>query len=417
MSKNAKTTHKKADALPAENLSPQNLTAQNQGKKDLKQMLKAEIDRLGEQTRNSKKVDPQALERAKHLAEVIKLQEEVKGEGPKLLIRRLRIAAVFILCLIIASILLVKRVDETEIELDLVLSGLSFEFDQEAELLSPHQLSVLTAERVENLDIVPTSQLSQRSLNPLQVQKPSALSSKAASLNVKFSSIVNAEGKTMGQLSLALSSLPAGSRVFLGNAPNLAQDYILRLESTKVSAYANVVGDIEIAGGGGTEVRHFAVPTQFPLKSSLAELALSFSLEAGSHQAFIQQLEAKGLKLISVKDSGNLGPRNISHVLSGELYLEALNSKQISLRPGEMLRFGSSQGTIRLLELSPESLRLHFRGKVSQMQIGSPENPRSLMPTLFEWIRANQFLGLLWAGTLALFSLGLTFLRWSNILK
>ncbi len=56
-----------------------------------------------------------------------------------------------------------------------------------------------------------------------------------------------------------------------------------------------------------------------------------------------------------------------------------------------------------------------FHGRVKGMKIGSDANPRSLMPTLLDWLRAQHGLSLLWGTTVYLFGIGLAVVRWFKV--
>ena len=104
--------------------------------------------------------------------------------------------------------------------------------------------------------------------------------------------------------------------------------------------------------------------------------------------------------------------RQLSTLLTGDLYLEALNGQQYELRPREALRFDSSRGVIRSIGREQDAISLHYQGIVKGMKTGGATNSRSLMPSLLDWIRAQHGLSLLWGTTLYLFGLVLSMLRW-----
>jgi hypothetical protein len=104
--------------------------------------------------------------------------------------------------------------------------------------------------------------------------------------------------------------------------------------------------------------------------------------------------------------------RKLSTITSGTLYFEALNGATRTLRAGEALRFGEARGEIRTLRLGKDQLTLNFQGRVRDMRTGSDDNPRTLMPTWLDWLRAQHGLSLLWGTTFYLFGMALAVLRW-----
>jgi hypothetical protein len=77
-----------------------------------------------------------------------------------------------------------------------------------------------------------------------------------------------------------------------------------------------------------------------------------------------------------------------------------------------MLRFGRASGTILTLDLREDGIAARFQGTVREMRAGAGDHPRSLMPTLLEWLRQRQGLSLLWGTALYLFGIAMTLRRW-----
>ena len=121
----------------------------------------------------------------------------------------------------------------------------------------------------------------------------------------------------------------------------------------------------------------------------------------------------------------------VSTIQSGSLFLESLNGNPIALRSSQDLNFSQSDGYIRTLEVrdsefemkpsdagSPQfdrissSLGLHYHGTVQGMKFGTPDNLKSIMPSLLEWLYARQALALFIGASLAVFSLITGFLNW-----
>jgi hypothetical protein len=144
-------------------------------------------------------------------------------------------------------------------------------------------------------------------------------------------------------------------------------------------------------------------------------LDLHYTRAAGTPPPRWQQLAPREHRLYRVEDEQDAArplARPVSTILSGSLYFEALGGGERRMRPGEMLRFGEASGTFLTLDLRDEEIAATFQGDVRAMRAGAGEHPRSLMPTLLEWLRKRQGLSLLWGTALYLSGIGLTLRRW-----
>jgi hypothetical protein len=139
---------------------------------------------------------------------------------------------------------------------------------------------------------------------------------------------------------------------------------------------------------------------------------------------FARQIEFENLRLYTVEHTAiDAAPvdRIRSSLLSGNLYLDALNAKAVSLRPFEDLTFRSSKGYIRVISLPTEAklvdegLHLQAHSTVQEMSVGSMTNLRSLMPTWLEVLAAKTGIALLWASVT--YGLGVIYavLRWFEV--
>jgi hypothetical protein len=111
-----------------------------------------------------------------------------------------------------------------------------------------------------------------------------------------------------------------------------------------------------------------------------------------------------------------------SALLSGTLYLDALNAKAVALRPFEELTFGSSTGYIRALSFPTELMKgdgLHLQAHaiVQKMTLGSGANERSLMPSWLEVLSARTGVTLLWASITYFLGIIYAALRWFEVVN
>ena len=104
-----------------------------------------------------------------------------------------------------------------------------------------------------------------------------------------------------------------------------------------------------------------------------------------------------------------------SSILSGNIYLEDINSEVITLRPAEYIQFDSLDGFIRSIELSEDHMRVQYSGRVWGLKSGTPEKTRSLMPTRLQSIQAQQGFALFLGTCITFISLFMAILTWLNI--
>ncbi len=134
--------------------------------------------------------------------------------------------------------------------------------------------------------------------------------------------------------------------------------------------------------------------------------------------AFARQIEFAGLRLYAIDRIQADGPaleRRRSSVLSGKIYLDALNAKEVALRPFEDLKFASSKGYIRSLMApasSADDFHLQAHATVERMTVGAGDNERSQMPNYLEVITAKNGFTLVWSSVVALFGILYGLARW-----
>ncbi len=134
------------------------------------------------------------------------------------------------------------------------------------------------------------------------------------------------------------------------------------------------------------------------------------SNERPFHQIFVEKLS-----LFKIDSCKTVNTTLKSTTLKGELYFDELNGLQRTLRPGEKIRFEHSRGEIRVLSVLNDRIKLNFHGVVKGMKVEFENNDRSLMPTLLDWLRAQQGPFLLWGTATYLFTLALAILRWMGV--
>jgi hypothetical protein len=118
------------------------------------------------------------------------------------------------------------------------------------------------------------------------------------------------------------------------------------------------------------------------------------------------------VRIDEVAQGGHSVVRRVSTLHSGSVFFGELAGRELRLRAREALRFDEAHGVIRELRFADGRLIVNFHGRVRGMVSGSLEHPRMLMPSLLEWLRANQPLTLLWGSALYAFGLLRPLLLW-----
>jgi hypothetical protein len=304
--------------------------------------------------------------------------------------------------LLIVSALLFARVPETEIELDLALSEVSFVSPTQQVLTESLNLSSLGVSGLEEIQIPSAN-------HDFQTTRPSEERESALRLSV------DSRGKRSGSITLTPMVLPVDVHVWVRRS-ELPQQYRLSLEGANTEISVGVNGPVRLGfSHRGAERRDFIAPDGVLLKSGGNEVDLDLVLLDPAKSQFSSQLLAKGLSFLHIdefRDPNNTVVRRVSTIILGNLTFESLNGLEQNLHPGEMIQFEYSRGEIRTLRLQEDKIDLKFHGRVRGMSIGSDESRRSLMPTWLDWLRARHSLSLLWGTAFYLFGLIAGALRW-----
>lgn len=345
----------------------------------------------------------EALERLRRLVEICDI---AKSELPR---TRWSMAALLVGTLIIISILLFARVPETEIDLDVVLSGIIFELPTQHVLTDVINLSSLGVSGLREIHLPRARRQAARTFKALANPRT------AINISVAFNE------DRQGTVTLSSLVLPAGTQV--GLIPTeVSHQYQISLTSTDLELRANINGPIQIGLEGNTpEKLNFSSPRSILMQagSQVVDVDLTFP-DSSKQNKFFSQFTAKGLSLFRIDEFfGNKDTvvRRVSTILSGTLYFESLNGRERSLRSGEDIRFKQSYGEIRTIQLNDGRIDLKFYGRVKGMSTSSGGRRRNLMPTYLEWLRTRHALTLMWGTTLYLFGLIAGVLRWLGKLK
>lgn len=369
----------------------------------LQNLLNQYIIKLSEEAIQSKgHVSESKLEELRRLEHLVQIN---KTTAPPPVKARWPVITLLAVTLIVVSILLFARVPSTEIEMDLSLSAVSFRLPEQQLLTNEITLASLGVSGIKEIHL-PRSES-----NEAQVINTSDETGAAMRLTPAIND------KQNGSVTLATIMLPAASRINLhpGETP---EEYRLSIKSKEIDLHAAVHGIVEIAQAGvPAEQANFPSPKSIVFRSGSEEINLDMNFLTGTKNIFPMQLQADSLSLFNIDehvnaDNTNTIVRQVSTVLSGTLYFESLGGKEKRLRPGQEIRFESSKGEIRTLNLKDDHIAFAFHGSVTGMTTGSDKNRISLMPTYLEWLSARHGLSLLWGTTLYFFGLILGILNW-----
>jgi hypothetical protein len=383
-------------------------------KERIDQIIDRRTHQLVQNVADGAPVNEEEFEALKRLAGLADLAAAAHSKG--LRTWPIAVAAAFTLALV--SGLLFSRVSSTEIELEAKLSEISFTVTSREAILGTQNFQSFGADGLEDVKLPQASNGAPRELGAVSGE----LCNAEISLPEKPS--------PSSAVSLNALAVPAGTTISVTYpAANLVTLVLKPPPSERLDIEVSVKGDIRSIGHCPTqsinEVDAFRSPQLVELEGApSAPLALQFTLLPGSTMAFSSQMGVADISLFQVDqlvEGTRALARKVSSLLSGVLYLESLNGKQVALRPYEELRFTGSTGVIRKLALSPpggsdeRSLALHAYANVRDMTLGAQRNVRSLMPTYLDWLSARQGLALLWGSTLYLTGLLASMLRWLKI--
>ena len=313
--------------------------------------------------------------------------------------------------LLIASLLLFARVPETEVELEIGATEVSFSLPSQQVLFENMSLSSLGVSGLARVTLPEEA-------DGEPGEAGAALSNDTADEDAAVRIETIEEGPRKGTIGIAAIVPGAGTDVWLRRADQPGQ-YRLSLRNAKGPIQVDVGGPLRVAVSGSpprTVDMMYSRAIVLEPGPEVVDLDLTFVDLAGA--AMTPQVPIERLAFRRVDEFGDHGlsiVRTLSTIVSGTLFFESLNGVHRPIRSGEALRFERSSGEMRTVRLEPRHVTLNFNGWVSGMKTGSDESPRSLMPTLLDLLRAQHGLSLLWGTTVYLFGIGLAVVRWFKV--
>lgn len=351
-------------------------------------------DIASEVARADGRITDEEFEALNRLARLAEIQDEAHSRSRP----RWPVIATFAGTLVILSVLLFARVPQTDIELDVVASGISFVLPSQQKLVDALTVIRLGGAGLRDVEL-PRS----------RDRAAHAIHSEESDTALQISSGDNSS------LNLDALILPAGTVVSVRHAEHPYQ-YRLMLERAQPDVRLAVLGSVNVrVSGAGRQQFHFNAPSEVLLRFGDAEIDLNVGLPKASAMTLAPQLAVSQLAFSEIDEAADLARtvvRRVSTITSGTLYLESLNGETRLLRAGDDIKFGCSEGILRTVQFGESSIVVKFHGRVSGMTLGSGNNRRSLMPTWLEWLRARHSLSLFWAATLYVFGLVTAAFRW-----
>ncbi len=370
-------------------------------KDPLRELLKRELDAFAAEVDGKEgKMSADRIEMLNGLAKLVETRDSLKSKP-----RNWRPALVLAATLVIVSLLLFARVRETEIELDISVTQLSFALANAQVLNGATNLSTLGVSGLRDVRLPNSQTPAGNEIAPAQSQEP-----------VLFQT-ASAKDQPHGTVTLAPLVLPSNAQVMLA-CSDVVNQYGLSLNTMNLKFEAAVDGAVTISRPGSTKAFDFATPKQIVMQGGSQEVNLDLTFLSLPQSALAPQLEVREIGFTRIDqflEPNQTIVKRLSTILSGTLFLESLNGQAFPLRPGEELKFDHSQGEIRSLVLADHHIDLKYRGRVAGMTAGTGDGRRSIMPTYLEWLKARHSLSLFWATSLYLFGLATAALRWFGV--
>ena len=315
---------------------------------------------------------------------------------------RAPVIAVTITTLVVVSMLFFARVSSTDIELDVEATRVSFVLPARQTLTDMLPLSKLGVGRLREAEIPRSRQ-----------QASQVLRSDESDVALQVAPAIIADRQ--GTVTLEGFILPPATAVSVTHA-GTSRQYRVEIAAAAPDLHVALSGPTDLsATGAGRRTLDFDVPSDLTLRAGKNGVFIDVSLPEAARGALARQIGARNISLQDVDESSDGNRtivRRVSAIVSGTLYLEALDSKERKLRAGELLQFARSEGELRSVRLEDDHIVLNFQGTVQGMTIGRGRNEISLMPTWLEWLQARHGVSLFWGSALYLCGIALAVFKW-----
>jgi len=318
--------------------------------------------------------------------EKLRQLSELDASLPRLSAPPARRWPVILICLgvfLVPGIMISLKVPTVEVQLSLLVSELSWTQAQGGQVMGKVDLKSLSARSFDTIELPQTREAPKEKLT-----EPPA----------NFC----ASGACNGRISLKSAHADSNSKVSISGT---AGESVLSLSmlGPKTKAEAILSGSVDIDSGGRRQ-RDFGRGRSVALAAADPRpLDLDLRFGADPDVSFPAHIAIAGLslqKLEYVVIGGLRTTRKVSTVLEGDIFNQSMNDKRHNLRKGEALMVDGVEGEIRSMRVTAKGIRLDYHGKVTNISVGSSNNPRSLMPNWLEWFSERHGVKLLWGAFL-----------------
>jgi hypothetical protein len=350
--------------------------------------------------KNDGQVPPGEIEALERLARLLELQKATASHPSR---RAWEVAAILVATLVIVSLLLFAHVGQTEIELEVDATQVSFAINTEQVLFEQLDLNALGVSGLSKITLA--DPIATAYAGSAVIQEPDQ------SIRLSVAEINGRRG------AIGISELkPTKATAVDVRLNGHNGEYRLSLQDPGMTIDVGVIGPLQVTIAGlGSKTIDLPIPQSLALEPARGSVDLDLTFRDIERAAMTPQVPASALEFWRVDEFGDRRVsvlRTLSTILGGKIYFEALNGDSRSLRAGEVLRFGDVQGEIRTLRMRRDRVSLGFHGEVQGMSTGSSPRVRTLMPTWLDWLKAQHGLSLLWGTTLYLAGLAMAALRW-----
>ena len=344
-------------------------------------------------------VDADRIAALERLARLVELRSSVK---PPLARRRWPVVAAFLVTLVIATVMLYGEVPETDVELGLRATEISFPVRGQQKLGEGVRLSSVGVSGLDEAEIPRSASSDALALKPIGPGGDLRLS-------------IVPDPTRGGSLDLEPFILPAGTRAWLRHT-GVPYEARLSFGGPALMVRASVSGSLTLGQPGvGARRLEFTAPKAIVLRGGALPLDVDLRFLEAVRTPLLSDVAVSGMSLArvdEVSEPGRTVVQRRSTIVDGTLHFESLNGRERRLRPGELIEFGRAEGEVRTLQVERDHLLVQFHGRVAGMATGSDANLRSLMPSYLEWLYARRGLELLWGTALYLFGLSSGVLGW-----
>ena len=301
--------------------------------------------------------------------------------------------------IIIASLLIAKHVNKTEIEMDLRLSGIGFTAKSDQVLTEAFNVEKITISGLKQITLPAIAERSPETMPTHQIEIRSL-----------------AENSKKGVLSIGTILLPAGikTKMKMSKRPNRCS---FRFQHAPINLIISARGSIEYRLDGKKRQETYKSPKRLKITPESNDITLDIAFP-DSQIPKLYPIEVNGLFFSSIEqyppadEEKDMMIWKQWTIQDGSIYFLDLAGKRMSLRRSEQIRIDETEGKIESLAIGSKEISFSFKGDVSGLKTGSEQNPQNLMPTLLEHLKSNYFLALLWGATGGIFGFFLCIFRW-----